>query len=246
MYTVKEISTLAGVSVRTLHYYDQIGLLTPTRKAENGYRQYDDAALLRLQQILFYRELDFKLLDIRALLDDPNFDQVAALEEHGVALIARLLRVENLIATVDDTIKHLKGEKEMSKKALFEAFSEEKQAEYAKEAEEKYDPEIVRASNRKWKGYSAEKKQTILDEGNQVYVDMIAAMPKGADSSEAQAVVKRWRKHMDYFWTPNLDQLLGLATMYGQSPEFKTKFDAMHPDLTTFFREAVEIYVANK
>jgi len=243
MYTVKEISILAGVSVRTLHNYDQIGLLSPARIAENGYRQYDDAELLRLQQILFYRELDFKLMDIRALLDDPNFDRIAALEEHGNALTARLLRIEGLIETVEDTIQHLKGEKEMSKKALFEAFSEKEQAEYAKQAEQKYNPETVRASNRKWKGYSAEKKQAILDEGNQVYTDMISAMPKGADSPEAQAIVARWRRHIDYFWTPNLDQLLGLAVMYGQSPDFKTKFDAMHPRLTDFFREAVEIYV---
>ena len=134
----------------------------------------------------------------------------------------------------------------MSKKALFQAFSEEQQEEYAKQAEEQYDPATVRESNRKWKSYSAEKKQAILDEGNQVYVDMIAAMPKGADSPEAQACVARWRSHMDYFWTPNLDQLLGLATMYGQSPDFKKNFDAMHPDLADFMREAVAIYVAKQ
>ncbi len=244
MYTVKELSTLAGVSVRTLHYYDQIGLLSPARIAQNGYRQYDDAGLMRLQQILFYRELDFKLADIKELLDSPAFEQVSALESHWDALWARLARTERLIKTVEDTIQHLKGEKEMSKKALFQAFSEEQQEEYAKQAEQQYDSETVRESNRKWKSYSAEKKQAILDEGNQVYVDMIAAMPQGADSPEAQACVERWRAHMDYFWTPNLDQLLGLATMYGQSPDFKKNFDSMHPDLADFMREAVAIYVA--
>ena len=243
MYTVKELSTLAGVSARTLHYYDKINLLKPAEIAANGYRQYDDANLLRLQQILFYRELDFSLKEIRSLLDAPNFDQITALESHWDSLWARLSRTERLIQTVEDTIRHLKGEKEMSKKKLFAAFSEDEQAEYAKEAEKKYDPETVRASNRKWKSYSAEKKQAILDEGNQVYVDMIAAMPQGADSSEAQACVERWRAHMDYFWTPNLEQLLGLATMYGQSPDFKANFDAMHPDLADFFREAVKVYV---
>ena len=106
-----------------------------------------------------------------------------------------------------------------------------------------YDPETVRESNRKWKNYSAERKQAILDEGKQVYLDMIAAMPKGADSPEVQAIVERWRKHMDYFWTPNLDQLLGLATMYGQSPDFKANFDQMHPDLADFMKEAVMVYV---
>jgi len=244
MYTVKELSTLAGVSVRTLHYYDQIDLLKPARIAENGYRQYDDAGLMRLQQILFYRELDFKLKDIKELLDAPDFEQVSALEDHWDALWARLARTERLIKTVEDTIQHLKGEKEMSKKALFKGFSEEEQSAYAKQAEQQYDAETVRESNRKWKNYSAEKKQAILDEGNQVYEDMIAAMPKGADSPEVQAIVERWRQHMDYFWTPNLDQLLGLATMYGENPAFKKNFDSMHSDLADFMREAVEIYVA--
>ncbi|MCP4139181.1 MAG: MerR family transcriptional regulator [Chloroflexi bacterium] len=246
MYSVKELSTLAGVSVRTLHYYDQIDLLSPARIAQNGYRQYDDAGLMRLQQILFYKELDFKLKDIKELLDAPGFEQVSALENHWDALLARLARTERLIKTVEDTILHLKGEKEMSKKKLFAAFSEEEQAEYAKEAEKKYDPATVRASNRKWKNYSAEKKQAIMDEGNQVYEDMIAAMPKGPDSPEAQACVERWREHMNYFWTPNLDQLLGLATMYGQSPDFKKNFDAMHPELAEFMREAVALYVASQ
>ena len=244
MYTVKQLSTLAGVSVRTLHYYDQIGLLSPVRIEHNGYRQYDDAAVLRLQQILFYRELDFKLRDIKELLDASDFEQLSALACHWDALCARLARTERLIKTVEDTIAHLKGEKEMSKKALFQAFSEEQQEEYAKQAEQQYDPATVRESNRKWKSYSAEKKQAILDEGNQVYVDMIAAIQKGAHSPEAQACVERWRSHMDYFWTPNLDQLLGLATMYGQSPDFKKNFDAMHPDLADFMREAVTVYVA--
>jgi len=245
MYTEKKLSTLAGVSVRTLHYYDQVGLLKPTEIAANGYRQYDDAALLRLQQILFYRELDFSLKDIRSLLDAPDFDQIKALESHWDALWARLARTERLIQTVEDTIHHLKGEKEMSNKALFKAFSDEEQAEYAKEAEKKYDPETVRESNRKWMGYSSEKKQAIMDEGNLVYTDMIAAMSKGADSPEVQAIVARWRKHMDYFWTPNLEQLQSLATMYGQSPDFKANVDQMHPDLADFFREAVEVYVEN-
>lgn len=131
----------------------------------------------------------------------------------------------------------------MSSKGLFEGFSEEQQEEYAKQAEQMYDPETVRESNRKWKSYPAEKKQAILDKGKQVYLDMIEAMPKGADSPEVQAIVERWRKHMGYFWTPNLDQLIGLATMYGQNPDFKANFDQMNTKLANFFREAVEVYV---
>ena len=178
------------------------------------------------------------------MLSRPEFQILDALEEHRVSLQGRMRRLERLIQTVDKTIQHLKGESNMSPKGLFAGFSEEQQEEYPRQAEKKYDPKTVSESNRKWKSYSAEKKQAILDEGKQVYVDLVAAMPKGAASPEAQACVERWRTHMDYFWTPNLDQLLGLASMYGQSPEFKANFDAMHPDLAEFMREAVTVYVA--
>ena len=134
----------------------------------------------------------------------------------------------------------------MSEKGLFEGFSEEEQEKYALEAEQLYDPETVRESNRKWKAYSAAKKEAIMAEGKQVYLDMIAAMPKGADSAEAQAGVEHWRKHMDYFWTPNLSQLLDLANGYNDDPRFKANFDKMRPKLAEFMREAVKVYVGKK
>ncbi|MGB7872831.1 MAG: MerR family transcriptional regulator [Anaerolineales bacterium] len=246
MYTVKQLSTLAGVTPRTLHHYDQIDLLKPESVGENGYRYYGEMSLLRLQQILFYRELGFSLDSIREMLGRPEFQILDALEEHRESLRGRMRRLERLIQTVDKTINHLKGENTMSPKGLFEGFSEEQQEEYTKQAEQMYDPETVRESNRKWKSYSAEKKQAIMDEGKQVYLDMIAAMPKGADSPEVQAIVERWRKHMDYFWKPNLDQLQGLATMYGKSPDFKANFDQMHPELADFMKEAVKVYLENQ
>jgi hypothetical protein len=109
-----------------------------------------------------------------------------------------------------------------------------------------YDPETVRESNRKWKGYSAAKKEAILAEGKTVYTDMIAAMPKGAAAPEVQAIVERWRKHMDYFWTPNLEQLQGIANGYVEDPRFKANFDKMNPQLAEFMCEAVAIYVKGK
>jgi len=243
MYTVKQLSTLAGVTPRTLHHYDQIDLLKPESVGENGYRYYGETSLLRLQQILFYRELGFSLESIRDVLGKPEFQVVDALEEHRESLRGRMRRLERLIQTVDNTIQHLRGGTKMSPKGLFAGFRQEQQRENARQAEQMYDPETVRESNRKWKSYSVEKKQAILDEGRQVYLDMIEVMPKGPDSPEVQACVERWRKHMDYFWTPNLDQLLGLAAMYGNSPDFKANFDAMHPDLADFMREAVTVYV---
>ena len=245
-YTVKQLSDLAGVSVRTLHYYDEIGLLKPDAIRPNGYREYGDEAVLKLQQILFYRELDLNLEDIKAIVTRPDFDAVAALEAHRLSLQGRAARLEGLLQTVDDTILHMKGLKKMSQKQLFQAFSDEEQEKYAAEAEQMYDPETVRASNRKWKAYSASEKQRILDEGNAVYTDLLAAMTKGAASPEVQACVERWRKHMDYFWTPSLDQLLGLAELYNSDPRFKANFDKIDPRLAEFMREAVKVYAASR
>jgi hypothetical protein len=134
----------------------------------------------------------------------------------------------------------------MTTDKIFAGFTPEEEERYAREAEQMYDPETVRESNRKWKSYGKDRQQAILAEGKQVYEDMIAVMPQGAASPEAQACVERWRKHMDYFWTPNLEQLVGLAQGYNTDPRFKANFDAMHPDLAAFMLEAVEIYVQNQ
>jgi len=242
-YTVKQLSKLAGVSVRTLHYYDEIGLLKPDSIRPNGYREYGDEAVLKLQQILFYRELDLSLDVIKSVLNRPDFDAVATLEAHRVSLQGRAARLERLLQTVDDTLLHMKGLKKMSPKELFTAFSDEEQEQYAKEAEQMYDPAIVKESNRKFKSLSAAEKQHIFDEGNQIYADMLAVMPKGAGSPEVQAIVERWRKHMDYFWTPKLDQLLGLAELYNSDARFKANFDKIDARLADFMKEAVEVYV---
>ena len=144
MFTVKQLSDLAGVSVRTLHYYDEIGLLKPTRVGENGYRYYEEEALFRLQQILFFREMDLGLAQIKEVLGTPNFDQRAALQAHRQALQAKIDRLQILIETVDDTIKHLTGEVSMSKKKLFKGFSEKKQKQYEKCGESRTNRSIER------------------------------------------------------------------------------------------------------
>lgn len=246
MFTVKQLSKLASVTPRTLHHYDAIGLLKPSHVGENGYRYYGEESLLRLQQILFYKELDLPLNEIKRIMGRRDFDPLPALEGHKAELGKRIERLERLIQTVDNTISHLKGKTNMSKKQLFAAFTEEEEKKYAAEAEQMYDPATVKESNRKWKSYSAAEKQRIGDEGNQVYTDMVDAMPKGADSAEVQAIVERWRRHMDYFWTPSLEQLLGLADLYNNDPRFKANFDKADPKLAAFMKEAVEVYVKNK
>jgi len=246
MFTVKQLSKLAGVTPRTLHHYDEIGLLKPSHVGDNGYRYYGEDAVLRLQQILFYRELDIPLDDIKKIMGRRDYDVMGALQSHKEALSKQAVRINRLIQTVDNTINHLKGNRTMSDEKLFEGFNEEQQEKYAQEAEKMYDPETVRESNRKWKAYSAAKKEAILAESSVIYKDMISVMPKGANSAEAQAIVERWRKHMDYFWTPNLEQLHGIVEGYVNDPRFKANFDKMDPRLAEFMRDAVKVYVDSK
>ena len=136
MYTIKQLADLAGVTVRTLHHYDQIGLLKPSSVGGNGYRYYGEAALYRLQQILFYRELDVPLDEIKRIVGRPDFDVLAALESHRTALRAEVQRIEKLIRTIDLTTQHLKGKVSMSDQQLFRGFSEEEQEKMAAEAEQ--------------------------------------------------------------------------------------------------------------
>lgn len=246
MFTVKQLSSLAGVTPRTLHHYDQIGLLKPSQVGENGYRYYGEQAALRLQQILFYRELGLPLEDIKKIMGRRDFDVLAALESHKTEIARRIKRLEMLVSTVDNTIAYLKGQKLMDNKQIFSGFTPEEEERYAREAEQMYDPETVRESNRKWKAYGKEKQQAILAEGKQIYVEMVAAMPRGAASPEVQALIERWRAHMDYFWTPNLEQLLGLADGYVNDPRFRATYDAIDPQLAEFMREAVRVYVESK
>ena len=246
MFTVKQLSTLAGVTPRTLHYYDEIGLLKPSQVKDNGYRYYGDEALLRLQQILLYRELDLPLEEIRGILTRKDFNVLQALEQHREELGRRVRRIERLIATVDETIMYLKGLNAMSEKQLFAAFSDEEQAKLEQEAMQLYDPETVKESSRRWKSYSAAEKERIMAEGNAVYTDMIRVMPKGAASPEVQACVERWHKHMSYFWEPNDEQLVALAANYGADWRFKENFDKMHPDLADFMHAAVQVYVSKR
>ena len=241
-YTVKQLAKLAGVSARTLHYYDEIGLLSPDRNPDNGYRLYEHEALLRLQQILFLRELDLSLDEILVVLDQPGFDLLHALEKHRRALLARQERLAALVQTVDRTINHLKGSTIMDDKQLFEGFSEEQQAEYAKEAERRWGSQNVKELQKRWASYSPEKKKAVLEEGKAIYLDLIASMPLGPASPQSQACVARWHQNLRNFYEPTVEILLGLGDLYNDDPDFNATFVRMHPDLAPYMREAIQVY----
>jgi DNA-binding transcriptional MerR regulator len=244
VYTVKQLADLAGVTIRTLHYYDEIGLLKPSSVGDNGYRYYEDEALLQLQQILLFREMDLGLLQIKEIIERPEFDVLTALRSHRTALQERVTRLQCLINTVDSTILHLVGEVDMSNKSLFEGFSEEKQKQYEQEIanDPRYDQDKVKESVRRWKNYTPQQKKQIGVEGQKVYEDLIAAMDKGPESEEVQAVLARWHQHLRYFYEPTPEILRGLGHLYNEHPDFIANFQKLHPDLPAFLEVAIGHY----
>lgn len=241
-FTVKQLADLSGVTPRTLHYYDQIGLLSPARDPHNGYRIYQRPALLRLQQILFLRELGFSLEDIQAILDQPGFDLLPALEAHRLALTERRERLDRLLDTIERTISHLKGNIEMDHKEFFEGFSEEKQKEYEEVIRQRYGEEQLSQSQKRWGSYSEEKKRQVMEEGRENYRRLVEAMPFGPASPQAQEGIARWHQHLRNFYEPAPEILLGLADAYNEDPEFAAFFQHFHPDLASFMRQAIQIY----
>jgi DNA-binding transcriptional MerR regulator len=246
-YTVKQLADLAGVSRRTLHHYDEIGLLKPSTQGRNRYRYYDDQSVLQLQQILFYRELGLSLSEIQEILGSPNFDVIGSLEAHRIELEKRVERLNRLITTVDKTILHLNGGMTMSKKQIFEGFTEEQVEEYAEEARQRWDPKLVNESMRLWKSYSDEKKKAIGAEGEANYWEIFDTMDKGYDSPEVQAGVSKWHQHMRYFYEPTMEILSGLGYGYRDDPRFRATFEKFSPEFPEFLCEAIQFYCeANK
>lgn len=242
-YTVKQLADLAGVSVRTLHYYDQIDLLAPSWIGDNGYRHYEDEALYRLQQILLYRELGLSLDTIQTIIERPDFDRLTALQQHRARVAVKIERLYHLLETIDHTILDLTGAVPMSKKKLFEGFTPEEEEKYAEEARDLYGAEEVNASYKLWNSYSPQKQQAIKEEGAAIYQELADQIGKQDPASAAvQAIIKHWHEHMRYFYEPSVDRLRGLGQMYVASPDFANNFREIHPELPEFARDAITVY----
>lgn len=245
MYTVKQLSDIAGVTVRTLHHYDDIGLLRPSRVGANGYRYYDDDALLRLQQVLFYREIGLELAHIRDILDSPDFDLVTALRSHRAVLLNKRARLDALVTTIDETISHLTGETPMNTTRMFEAFSDEQQRQYEREARLQWDADLVNDSIRRWNSYSQAQKDAIMAEAGQIYTDIVASLEAGLPPQHAdvQAIIVRWQANMRHFYEPTLEIMRGLGDGYNSHPDFIANFQKLHPGLPPYLQAAITQYV---
>ncbi|RPI80698.1 MAG: MerR family transcriptional regulator [Chloroflexi bacterium] len=241
-YTVKQLAKLARVSNRTLHYYDEIGLLRPESYSENGYRYYGEEAMLRLQQILFFRELDFSLEQIKTILDSPDFDLLGALQAHRKALLEQADRLNSLVETVDNTIKHIKGEIQMSEQDFYKGFDEEKQKRYAEEAQKRWG-ETAATSQKRWNAYTRDEKNKILGAMHELSKGIADNMDKGPESAEVQYWIDRWYKHINqYFYDCSLEIFENLGKMYVEDPQFQATYEKIRPGMAALMEKAMLHY----
>jgi len=246
-YTVNDMARLSGVSVRALHHYDRIGLLKPAFLGANGYRYYGRDELLRLQQILFHRELGLALDQIGRLLDDPGFDRIAALAAHREKLSGERERFRHLIATIDRTIAQLNGEQQMSDKDLYHGFSAQKQAEWEKEIVDRFGDagaEKVAESKANLGRMSAAEMEEGKREMEAINMALAAAMAAGdaVEAPRVQALIARHYAWVCRAWKPNAQAYAGLGKMYGDSPDFRAVYEAVRPGLTDYLAQAMAVF----
>jgi DNA-binding transcriptional MerR regulator len=246
VYTVNKLAIMAGVSVRTLHYYDEVGLLKPESHTAAGYRLYNEKDLLSLQQIMFFRELGFNLNDIKKITCRPDFDVIEALQSHRTLLIKRAQRTRKLIKTVDHTIQQLKGEKAMEIKDYYQCFSEKQIEKYRKEVRERWGEDTLKDSEARVVKMGKTKFGELQIEGNRIFQAIADNMNKGSGSAEIQTQVAQWRQWLEHFSHYSDEAVLGLGRMYSQHPDFARFYRNIHQDLPEFFTNAIEYYCLKK
>lgn len=239
-YTVGEVAEIAGVSVRTLHHYDEEGLLKPSARAPAGYRQYTEADVERLQLVLFYRTLGFKLDEIKRQLDDPEYDRRAALVSQRALLAERAERARALVDLVDRTILALDGDTVMDAKALFDGFDP---AEYEEEAKARWGRTAAYIeSQRRATKYGPDdwKKMKAEAEATTAALAALAASGARPDDVRAMALAEAHRLHIDRWFYPCSSEVhVGLGEMYVADERFTATYDEVRPGLARFLRDAI-------
>ncbi|TVY09018.1 MerR family transcriptional regulator [Paenibacillus cremeus] len=246
-YTVKEISKASGVSVRTLHYYDEIGLLKPAYYGDNGYRFYEEEQLLQLQQILFFRELEFSLDEIRNLLQQSGFDRIEALHSHKKLLKDKAARLAALLLTIDKTMAHLRGETDMSKEELYYGFDFEKQKAYEQELKDRYGEgaeKSIQESKQNMKGWGKKEFEDVRAQVDEINKAMTVVLRSGAapDSAETQAIIQKHFTWLNHFYVPTKEVYAGLGQLYCDHPDFRKLYDAYDSGLAEYMRDAMQVY----
>lgn len=249
-YTINKLAKIAGVSTRTLRYYDQIGLLKPSRIDSSNYRIYGSKDVEKLQQIMFYRELGFELSQIKKMLNAPSFDSQKALYEHLAVLQKKRMRINQLIKNISKTIDNKKGLVDMTDKEKFEGFKQkmldENEKKYGDEARKKYGSDSIDSSNEKFKGMTQQQYRDFEELSNEFNTTLKSAIATGDPSGElAQKACDLHKKWLLHFWadgTYSKESHKALAQTYVDDKRFTEYYEKIAPGAAKFLRDAINIY----
>ena len=249
MYTISELAGLAGISVRTLQYYDEIDLLKPAETQSNGYRSYGTRELKYLQQVLLYKELGYSLRQIREVLYTPGFDLEASLLEQRRLISAKRTRLGSVIGTIDRTLAELRGEAVMSDKDRFNGLDIDEilqdQKQYDEEVDRTYDPKLVAESRKRTGKYSKDDWKQVLEEGGRINQEIARLMEAGALPSdpEVQEQVKRYHAYIDRsFYSCSMEVFKGLGSLYVHDLRFTDYYEQIAAGLAAFISDAIAWY----
>lgn len=240
-FSVSEVAKLTGVSVRTLHYYDEIGLLSPSMVSETGYRFYDKLAIERLQQILFYRELDFPLKEIANMMNASDYKKEDALKRQRDLLKMKRKRLNKLIALLD---ANLKGEDTMSFKEFDMSEIEQAKEKYAKEVEAKWgNTDAYMKSKEKTDQYSKEDWNRMMNQADEIMGKFAKMVGENPASNAVQDLVLEWKNFIsESYYDCTKEILAGLGEMYVMDERFKNNMDKFGKGTAKLMSEAIEIY----
>ena len=252
-FSVKELANLSGVTVRTLHLYDQIGLLRPAIRTEARYRQYGQAELLRLQQILFYKEIGIPIKEIADILDDPDFNLISALENHKSALRSRQKKVAEMLKTIDKTIIKLKEGNVMSDyKELYRGFTPEETDKMRSEAMKSYGQDAVQTAEKSLGKLSAEEISQLKAEQKDILQQLLVLVSEKPESEKVQQEIDRHYKNIRCFWGTDgttdkqRETYKGLGELYVSDERFTMLDGKPNPELAKFICAAMAHYANTK
>jgi len=241
---VKEVALLVGISIRTLHHYDDIGLLHPDDVSPAGYRQYSEQNLQMLQHILFFKEIGFSLKEIKYMIENPNFDSLDALELQRKSLLEKRNHYDDMIRTIESTIQHIKGEIEMSAKEKFSGLQFDN-TEYEQEARQRWGDQKVDFYMQSLKQLSPFQKEQLEQEWNDIYKGLAQRIGSPVSSPETEELIQRWYTLLNtHFGTYSYDAFAGLGQMYTLDERFTKNIDQYGAGLAQYMNEAMAAWAS--
>ncbi|WP_339786491.1 MerR family transcriptional regulator [uncultured Imperialibacter sp.] len=240
-YTVKKLAKLAGVSVRTLHHYDQIGLLTPEERGfDSGYRYYGRHEMLRLQQILFYRELGFALKEIKKIMDEKDFDLLESLEFQKSEIHKQIARNKVLLGTLEKTIDEIKNRKKMvTDKEMYEGFTEEQVTTYRQEVVDRWGKEALDHSENVIRNKTKEEWAHTKKQSDDFCRQMVPLMSQPVTHREVQQLIAKHHAWIGQFFEVTEEKYRGLADMYVADERFKVNYEKFAVGLAEYMKKAM-------